>query len=328
MILMTALRKTTLSLFIIGFCNTHSSIAGTMGPVKTGCSGNRLFAGAEALYLQPRNDDLDYTTYLVDNYTKTLNTHLDYDWGFRLYGGVKFANNNDITIAWQRLHTRDNDMLLGNGDIAIEPRWLNLAAWASVQSENIFDYDEVSGVFAHTHDFNNAWLIRYGAGAEYAEIDSRLTVNGIEQTIQGHTNISNFQGFGPRIEADVFYNFYREFNVFASANSALLIGSRDVSLLAHHPFGVSRDFSDRNTIVPKLGLRIGLDYQRPFGLIGDGAASTIDFQVGWQAETYIDAIERPSTGLVGGEGVVILPQRSNYSNQGLFFGMKLTSGCL
>ncbi|MDF1929499.1 hypothetical protein PGH45_04715 [Legionella pneumophila] len=34
---------------------------------------------------------------------------------------------------------------MGDGNIAIEPRWLNLAAWASVQSENIFDYDEVSG---------------------------------------------------------------------------------------------------------------------------------------------------------------------------------------
>ncbi|MFO8500821.1 hypothetical protein SC407_00620 [Legionella pneumophila serogroup 1] len=67
---MTALRKTTLSLFIIGFCNTQSSIAGTMGPVNTGCTGNRLFAGADGLYLQPRNDDLDYATFLVDNYTK------------------------------------------------------------------------------------------------------------------------------------------------------------------------------------------------------------------------------------------------------------------
>ncbi|HFL3390223.1 TPA: Lpg1974 family pore-forming outer membrane protein, partial [Legionella pneumophila] len=113
------LRKTTLSLFIIGFCNTQSSIAGTMGPVNTGCTGNRLFAGADGLYLQPRNDDLDYATFLVDNYTKTLNTYLDYDWGFRLYGGIKFANNNDITIAWQRLHTRDNDLLLGDGNIAI-----------------------------------------------------------------------------------------------------------------------------------------------------------------------------------------------------------------
>ncbi|KTC68859.1 major outer membrane protein [Legionella birminghamensis] len=326
---MTAFRRTALSAFVIGLCNSPLVVAGSMGPIKD-CSGYHLFAGIDALYLEPRNDDLDYVTVYSSGYTKTHNVNLDYDWGFRLYGGVKLLNNNDITIAWQRLHTNDLDNIGSDGNQPVEPRWLTFFPWEYIRGKSSFDYDEVSGVFAHTKDFANGWLVRYGAGAEYAEIDSRLSVKGrtTDFVERGYSNVSDFHGFGPRVEADIFYNLYQDISVFASANSALLIGERTFALHALDLDGTSRDFADRSVVVPKFGLRVGLDYKKSFDLTG--STSLIDLQLGWQAETYIDPIERPSTGLIGGEGSVgvVLPRTSNFSNQGLFFGVKLTSDCL
>ncbi|MGQ3890175.1 Lpg1974 family pore-forming outer membrane protein [Legionella sp. CNM-1927-20] len=329
---MTSLKKTALSMFIISVCNTQPSVAGSMGPV-TGCDQTNFFIGMNALYLQPRNDDLDYATVFTRRPTHTYNVDLDYDWGFHLFGGIKFYNNNDITFAWQRLHTSDRETIFPDEDFAVEPRWLPQGAWTSVLGKTSFDYDEVSGVIAHTHPFNNGWLIRYGIGAEYAEIDSRFLVHATTDSItvnRGFTNISDFHGVGPRIEGDVFYNLFQGINVFASANAALLIGSREFHLSAHHRSDSSRFFEGRLTQIPKFGLRVGVDYKHPFGLLGAGKSATIDFQVGWQAETYFDAIEHPSTGVIGGEGSIstVLPRTSNYSNQGLFFGVTLSTDCL
>ncbi|STX52453.1 major outer membrane protein [Legionella busanensis] len=329
---MTSLKRTALSLFIIGLFNNQSTIAGTMGPVSV-CDQTNLFIGINALYLQPRNDDLDYATVFTRRPTYTHNVDLDYDWGFNLFGGIKFYNNNDIKFAWQRLHTIDHDSIFPNEEFAVEPRWLPQASWTSVLGQARFDYDEVSGVIAHTSFFNNGWLIRYGIGAEYAEIDSRFLVDATTDVVtvnRGFTNTSVFHGVGPRIEGDVFYNLYNELNVFASANAALLIGSREFYLTAHRRSDASRYFDDRLTQVPKLGLRVGVDYKRPVGLLSAGKSAVIDFQVGWQAETYFDAIERPSTGVIGGEGSIstVLPRTSNYNNQGLFFGVALSTDCL
>ncbi|WP_419420517.1 Lpg1974 family pore-forming outer membrane protein [Legionella sp. D16C41] len=330
--LMTSLKKTTLSLFIIGVFNNQLSTAGTMGPVSV-CDQTSLFVGINALYLQPRNDDLDYVTVFTNRPTYTSNVDLNYDWGFNLFGGIKFYNNNDLTVSWQRLHTSDHNVTFPSEEFAVEPRWLPQGAWTSVLGRARFDYDEVSGVIAHTSLFNNGWLIRYGIGADYAEIDSRFLVYATTDTVtvnRGFTNTSVFHGVGPRIEGDVFYNLYQELNVFASANAALLIGSREFYLSAQRSSDSSRYFDDRLTQVPKLGLRVGLDYKYPIGLLSTGKRAVIDFQVGWQAETYFDAIERPSTGVIGGEGSLstFLPRTSNYNNQGLFFGVALSTDCL
>lgn len=339
---MFALRKTTLAILVLSNMGNIPVIwAGEAYDKQKSYKADKgYFIGIDALYLQPRNGDLDfaYASSQTGNLLaqSTINLNPDYSWGFNLFGGVAFADNNEIRLAWQRLHTKDTKSTY----FASEPRWISGNTWPSVNGRVTFDYDEVSGVFAHTHIVSDKWRVRYGAGVNYAKINSDLTVDGLqerqdENVWYGRTGYSDFNGVGPRIEANIFYDLTQHVTLFADGNTALLIGNRGVSLDSTDS-GHTYTFADRHVTVPKLGLRLGLNYTNKMGLIGgEGSMTLFTLEAGWQAETYIDAIERPLLlGPVGGEGDTVSPrssvlsQTSNFSNQGPFLGIKVSSDSL
>lgn len=327
---MSALKKTTLSILVLSNIGTiQMAWAGEAYDKHKADKG--YFIGIDALYLQPRNGDLDFAYALRTSPTSyaasTININPDYSWGFNLFGGMSFSNDNEIRLSWQRLHTKDAN----STPFESEPRWVP-ADWPFVNGRVNFDYDEVSGVFAHTHMVSDKWRVRYGAGINYAEINSDLTVAGfpIPNRWYERTGHSAFRGVGPRVEANIFYDLTQHFTLFADGNTALLIGNRDVSL---ESTDFSYTFADRHVTVPKLALRLGINYTNKMGLIGgEGSTTLFTLETGWQAETYIHAIERPLlVGSVGGEGFAtanVLSQSSNFSNQGPFLGVKMLTDCL
>jgi hypothetical protein len=333
-----------------------------------------VFLGVEGLYLEPRNGDLDYVTVIPsspgESFT-TSNINTDYDWSWRIYGGIKFTENDDITLSWLQSNESDNEHLALAGtesDVLSAPRFHFIFPWDNITGHASFDLDDAYLVWGHTIHFNNPWSVRFAAGLEYAKIDSdlRVTANDTEADLPiGYTGFeakSDTKGFGPRVEFDMIYGFGCGFNAFANFNAALLVSSRDVSLNPVVPSVTitdeeegetttfdffSSDYSKRHVVIPKFGARLGVGYTYIFGQAGaEGCGTALTINVGWQVESYIHAIERPSDGFsdVTFDEEPIPPalqqepetlfgafnhtKTSNFGDQGPFIGIQVSTGWL
>lgn len=345
------------------------------------------FLGVEGLYLQPRNGDLDYvTTYpalsmsglTASSDQNTITNHsisTDHNWDWRVYGGIKFTDNDDITLSWMRMRTSDSSSISANNHssdsyVYLQPRFLFDEPWENVRGHVTFDLDDIYGVWGHTINFNNPWSVRFAAGLEYAKLDSDLTVtanapNGfpifvLQQPAPyaipdvGFTAENTMKGIGPRVEFDMTYHLPYGFALFGKTNAALLVAERDISLepvLSEFVFGTNpqtdptwvffpSDYSTRHVVVPKFGARLGASYSYTFGQAGaEGmGGTTLTVDAGWQAEAYIHAIERPDYGNFAyiNDNVDIAKNQiylsgnastkvSNFTNQGLFLGVSVSS---
>lgn len=320
------------------------------------------FLGVEGLYLRPMNGDLDYVTLLPTSsggsfVTKNVDT--SHDWGWRVYGGVNFTDHDDITLSWMQLRTQDSDSVSPSGypdlaDTAVA-RWLDGSnIWSNVWGRATFDLDEAYAVWGHTINFNNPWSIRYAAGIEYAKVYSklRITADSVTEGLStiGFESKSDAKGIGPRVEFDMTYHLPYGFALFANTNAALLASKRNISLNPFvnsvedaegdlFEFSVS-DFSTRHVVIPKFGMRLGASYSYLFGQSGgEGVCrgTILTVEAGWQVESYIHAIERPDEGYFSFEtssvpaALTQIPanssfastKTSNFSDQGLFVGIKL-----
>ncbi|VVC75137.1 hypothetical protein AQUSIP_04140 [Aquicella siphonis] len=316
------------------------------------------FIGVDALDLRPENGDLDYVTLFPATsngsfYTRAIST--DHDWSWRLYGGIKFTDNDDITLSWLRMRTSDSDSVAPIGAINNEtysvPRWLFGAYWENVSAKVKFNLDEAYAVWGHTINFNNPWSVRFAGGIEYAKLNSDFYVtgddlNGVYGTVS-YTDKSRLNGWGPRAEFDMTYHLPYGFALFANTNAALLVSTRKVSLESYYSnqnemqFGYSAYFSNRHVVVPKLGMRLGASYTYMFGQAGGEGApcSSLTVDAGWQVDTYIHAIERPDGGTEVAPSVLAADstayfssftstKTSNFGDQGFFLGLKYSSDWL
>jgi hypothetical protein len=350
-------KKTTLSSLLAITISSTSSYAVLLPPnavVNPNIRG--VFLGIDGLYLQPSNNDLDYVTIFPIATTIPVSTQAvspSYTGGFNLYGGVTFGQNNDITLDWMRLHSSDSASI-GNllSFATVNPRWIDNNLWTSVTGNVDFDLDDVSAVLGHTYYFNNPWSVRFAGGVEYARLNSQFSVT---ETLSddgggtyGYVSNSEFTGVGPRVEGDLFYRLPYNFGLFADTNAALLIGRRDLSLNSVNRVNQSYTLSNRNVVVPAIGMKIGVSYTFLFGQVtavgAVGAEGVIPMYVttpttavniaaGWQATSYINSVENPNcigfvsegSGAPVGVCTTLTNTISNYSNQGPFLGVKLTT---
>jgi len=324
-----------------------------------------VFLGVEGLDLRPMNGDLDYVTIspisISDSVTtKAINT--SYNWDWRVYGGIKFTNNDDITLSWMQMRSSDNSSvtfenpLIPPLDISA-PRGLFAAPWDNVNGHVSFDLDDAYGVWGHTVNFSNPWSVRYAIGLEYTKLNSNLRVTadgtsiGIVSPV-GFTSNTHLKGIGPRAEVDMTYRLPAGFALFGQANGALLISKRKISqnpviftanvieddeIIEVLNF-LSADYTSREVVVPKFGARLGASYSYVWGQAGaEGIpcrTTTLMVDAGWQVESYIHAIEHIDGGFIAGEGETLQPaprifnsingtKTSNFSNSGLFVGVQL-----
>ncbi|MBX3709875.1 MAG: hypothetical protein KF702_09050 [Gammaproteobacteria bacterium] len=352
-------KRSAISLIVLGMVgSTYAAAPGnntTWSPRLTG-----VFIGIDALDLRPMNGDLDYITVSPTSpsgsfYTRAIST--DYDWSWRLYGGIKFTDNDDITLSWMRMRASDKDSVGTNSGATVFPRWGYPGSWDTVSSKAKFDLDQVYGVWGHTINFNNPWSIRYAVGIEYAKLDSDMSVsseaydyydNNSQVQSEGGTlgtiTESRLRGWGPRVEFDMTYHLPYNFALFGDANASLLVSTRKISQVwdiyeYDSEFGsewreYSSHFSTRHVVVPRFGMRLGASYTAVFGQAGaeGGSCTTLTIDAGWQVESYIHAIERLDGIVVGSARAAALDKSSyfapftkssNFGDQGFFLGVKL-----
>lgn len=329
-------KKSVISMFVMGVAGTsfasHGYVSQAWSPHYTG-----FFIGVEGLDLRPENGDLDYiTVFPISGSAGSFNTASvsnGYQWGWRLFGGIKFTDNDDITLSWMHLNADNSDSTTVASDFTSFPRGLFPDSdWVSASGKLKTEFTDIYGVLGHTIHFNNPWDVRFAAGFEYTKLDSDLSVSASStdgfDNGAGFTGNSHFKGFGPRVDFDATYHLPYNFALFAEANAALLASTRKISLngtsttfegetsVFHSAF-----FSTRHVIVPKFGTRLGASYTWIFGQAGgEGAAlSALKVDAGWHVESYVHAIERVT---------ILETKTSNYGDQGLFIGLEYSSGAI
>jgi len=314
------------------------------------------FIGVEGLDLRPSNGDLDYVTLFPTTTTGFFNTDsvsTSYHWGWRIYGGLKITENDDLTLSWMSLNTSQSDSVSPAGSTGFTvsaPRFLTLspANWNNVNGHATFDLKDAYAVWGHTINFKNPWSIRFAGGIEWAKIDSDLRVSANTgptpvgvigtypiNTVVGYESESQTKGIGPRLEFDLTYHLPYGFALFGNANGALLVSTRDISIDALSPtvtttigdvsfFG--SDFSNRHVVIPKFGARLGVSYSYVWGQAGGEGCRTTTLMVdaGWQVESYIHAIERPEDGFFG-SGIEVGLAQSPFSTNGSFAETKVSN---
>lgn len=297
------------------------------------------FIGAEGLYLWPQNDDVSYVTAL----SSTKAVSLAPEWGWRVYGGAKFTENDDLTLSWMELNTSDKSSRVLSDAGLSTPRWLIPSSWDSATGKATFNLIDSYGVWGHTIKFNNQWDLRFAGGLEFARLNSKLAVTGDIDTVspQGFEAKSIARGIGPRVEADVIYHLPCHFALFGNVNGALLVSERYLSLNSINTDALSFDyeFATRHIVIPKMGVRLGGSYSYGWGMTSDTgmpySANTLTVDIGWQAETYIHAVERPDVVAPTpfARNLTAPPSSSNFSktttsnftDQGLFLGVSLST---
>lgn len=327
---MSIFRKSAIGLAILGLAG--SAYASTMSGV---------FIGVDALDMQPRNGDMDFVNLFPaadGGEVFTESVHPSFTWDFRLFGGIKFCGNDDLTISWTHFHTNNFNYDVADPTDGANVRWLDFASgtgWTDIFATVQYNLDDVSGVFGHTINLM-AWNFRFAGGLEWTKLNTYMTV-GATDTTGAFSNeaISDLHGFGPRVEFDMTYNMPWGFAAFAKTNAALLIANRHIELEATQPTTVtdidSYDWSRRHVVVPKLGIKLGLSFGHVWGDVGGegavGSPTFVSLEAGWQAEAYIHAVERPE-GFGNDDGLSATDQfsnlstkTSNYAYEGLFVGV-------
>jgi hypothetical protein len=356
----TFFKKFTTALLMMGIASTACAAAGNANSAGI-FRVNGVFFGVDALSLQPRNDDLDYVTVFPDTSTGSVSTKAiptSYDWGFNLFAGIKFGNNNDLTLDWWRLHTNDSSSIPNQTESLVsmlvwqtQPRWLFTDTWQDINAKVDFKLDDVSLVLGHTVNFNNPWSLRFGGGLEYAQLDSDMqvlatyVVPSAFGSTYGFESENDFKGIGPRVESNLIYHLPYNFALFVDGDAALLIGRRDLGFDSLRTQGgastvngfPSINFTTPHIVVPHLGMRIGVSYSYYFSQAGgDYSCNVLGLEAGWQADTFINAIERVEQNtvselpqLVGGiSSSSVTTKVSSFSDQGLFFGVNFSSNWL
>lgn len=341
-------KRSAISLIVLGMAGSSyaAHTNNTMwSPRLTG-----WFIGVEGLDLRPLNGDLDYVTFFPTNVATPFAVNAispDYQWSWRFFGGIKFTDNDDITLSWMRMRASDNDTTDIFSSAATTPRWFFTNNWDTVQGDVDFDLDDIYGVWGHTINFNNPWSVRFAAGFEYAKLDSDMSVLSEDfdasDGLIGFQGDSHLKGWGPRVEIDMTYHLPANFALFANANAALLVSTRKISLNAQDLFNGEDEslfdinYSTRHVVVPKFGARLGVSYAAVFGQAGaeGGSCTTLTIDAGWQVESYVHAIERPEQGFFSGGLAGAAPAQSlssftstktsNFGDSGFFIGLKLSS---
>ncbi|STX27617.1 major outer membrane protein [Legionella beliardensis] len=264
---MLNLKKTAVAVLALG---SSAVFAGTMGPVCTPgsvtvpCERIAWDFGVQALYLQPVVDH--YAGYYIDTLGRYHYNAVepDWDWGFKLEGSYHFGTGNDLNVNWYHYRSDNNnhhflifypgDDVLPTGtyrhNFSVEPQW-----------------DAVNVELGQHVDFGEFKDIRFHGGVQYARIKHEFRSNIVAGPadffpVTGRRDAyTEFNGFGPRIGADMTFNLGNGLGIYGKGATALLIGEtefRDGTNVLAGDFAFGR--GDRDAMVPELDARLGATY--------------------------------------------------------------------
>lgn len=298
---MLNLKKTAVAVLAFG---SSAVFAGSMGPVCSAvnvtvpCESTAWAFGAKALYLKP-NFSSDPGFYVA---ATGGNQQPNYQWGFEVEGAYHFNTGNDLNINWSHVNksksrsfgaTRTEGFNFGgsttssvtgvSGTGSIDPKW-----------------DAVNIEFGQHVDFGDNKAIRFHGGAQYARMTNdinRSSTDTLASSVAGtavtgtYTHTTNYSptynGFGPRVGADMAYDWGNGLGMYANAATGLLAGTSAYQATFEDSRGNSRSgSSSKTTVVPLMDAKLGATYTYAM------AQGDLTVDAGWMWINYFNAHQK------------------------------------
>ncbi len=337
---MFALRNAFLVIIALA---SNLAVAGTMGPfckpgkVLTPCNSSAWSFGGQALYLQPvlgRSDisnltqtsqlylniDFGPPTVLQSSYFSYPTLSPNYNWGFKIEGAFHFDNGNDFTLNWYQINNGNHYGLINDNDVLYSPTGIVPVPVESSVVSIEPSWNAVNMEFAQHINVGLSKILRVYAGAQYARL--ALIRNFTGNPGRGRAYFQGYQttynGFGPRLGADLSYSFDKNIGIYGNLAGGLLAGTEHFSSITtgfnagSQLVPVSNNLAYSN-VVPELEVKLGVTYK---SVVVD---NEFKLDAGWMWINYFNAQAFQTA------GVPYLPQKTDFGFQGPYIGLKWRS---
>lgn len=312
--------------------SSSAVFAGTMGPVCTPgnvtvpCERTAWDFGVQALYLQPSlgaGNGYNFYTTDVNGVRRYHDFDPDWGWGFKLEGSYHFHTGNDLTVSWYHMNKSTD------GRVSFDVPSTNGRTFGTLRTSFEPKWDAVNVELGQHVDFSEWKVIRFHGGVQYARIEHDFDANLATATSIPRLGIvagvpfrlasaeTKFNGFGPRVGADMSYNLGNGFAVYANGATALLIGEgkfrTSLGLLQNLPLFVgTAGHGSKTTMVPEMEAKLGAKYTYAM------AQGDITLDAGYMWVNYWNANHI----LVGHSDGTFTAHESNFALSGPYVGLK------
>lgn len=202
--------------------------------------------------------------------------------GLKLDASYFFGYGEDITVEWWRIFRRNTGRDIDGLEGIIPPYGLvpEPSSLSGVHADGSLSNDEVNIEWGQKVLYGERWLVRKHFGVSYARVEATLKTrtqkrpfnraNFDPDTALGFYNISDersrFNGFGPRLGADTYYDLHwGGLSLVGHGAAALYVGELELdsairdNLMNEGPGPSTKTFSSR-TVVPALKGQLGVNY--------------------------------------------------------------------
>lgn len=335
---MSNLKKTAVAVLAL---SSGAVFAGTMGPVCSAvnvtvpCESTAWNVGGKALYFQPNvtagAGGTSRTITTGSGQTVDFGRNPKWGWGFMIEGSYHFNTGNDLNLNWYHVGTNrsggfngsrnlvsdGSSSLISPVNVAVQTTTVN-RTYAKIDPK----WDMVNLEFGQHVDFGENKSIRFHGGFEFARLtaNNSVSVNGsltlANQTTPSFSNTSSnnpsYNGFGPRLGADMSYDWGNGLAIYANGAAALLAGTSKYSNTVSNVLnGRSITSSGSSTVVvPELEGKLGAAYSYAT------AQGDLTLDVGWMWINYFNAVRSQGTRLLDDT------QSGDFGLNGVYFGLK------
>ena len=281
----TALKKTAAA--VLGL-SSSAVFAGTMGPVCSAvnvtvpCETTAWEFGGKGIYFQPTlggNDLASQRTITLPSGQQSVNgKNPSYAWGFFLEAGYHFNTGNDLNVNWYHLRKNNSGTFTNynttNGAtnyVTVNPQW-----------------DAVNIEVGQHVDFGENKSIRFHGGAQYARLAGDTTLTRGETTsltAQSATSNPTYNGFGPRVGADMAYDWGNGISIYANSAAALLAGTSKFDNAVTTAAATSSVVGSTTQVVPELDAKLGATYTYAL------AQGDLTLDAGWMWVNYFEVLQ-------------------------------------
>lgn len=281
--------------------------------------------GVEALYWQPTNSDLQYAltrnqqtggSATHDNFdTKEVENH--YDWGFRLDATYHVpVQGKDVELSWVHFddkQVRENSSAYrtaNGGANGVNLPWDYLTPsmfpvdagsaqeFDAVHGKSEYEYDHVDLMFGQKIKVGNRVMVRPFAGARWADIEAKNTINAV---LSGDSGVSqkwrfdaDFEGIGPRLGMDGNVDLGYGFGVSVRAGLSLLVGQQESDHIATQESNADSNVQTLNhnvsttvRVIPETDVKMGVNYTHVFNQTWSALV-----EVGYEVTNYFNALDK------------------------------------
>lgn len=285
-------------------------------PFQDCCNNVDFAVYAEALYFQPSGSAIYYGVETKNPGSaipepsaspswKTLDIDPKYHFGFEV--GAKVISNESGVYAdlnWSRFHASDSSSFTApSTDGFLVGPFFEIGEFVSpykVAHGNVrYQFDQVNFDFGKTVCFCNDFRVNMYGGITAARIKQSIhsKYRNVENTIsRSIESPSNFEGLGPQLGADYFYQFCGGWSLVGNTALSCFIGdmkthttyksfSPDIATMGNPQPNVQKTHvKSRTQLVPSFEQKLGVQYALCYDCF------SADFEIGYRCGVYFNAV--------------------------------------